>query len=49
MGFEEGSEVWNMDMKNLHGLMVNFTKEILGQREGKGEFKWADGRICKGE
>ena len=53
MGFEEGFRVWSMDMdmESLHGLMVNFAKEnfVRGQRKGKGEFKWADRRICKGE
>ena len=29
MSFEEVLGVWSMDMESLHGLMVNFAKEIL--------------------
>ena len=35
MSFEERFEVWSMDMESLHGLMVNFAKEILFEDKEK--------------
>ena len=39
MGFEEGFGVWimDMDMESLHGLMVDFTKEILLEEKRRKE------------
>ena len=44
MGFEEGFGEWYGEFTWPHDKFckLNFARE---QREGKGEFKWTDGRI----